>query len=72
MRSDRAALLSTSQIHHETLADGLKIAVAKIPGTERPIGVVHAHGLVADTHPVALPAAVRTIAQERDTPDVAG
>lgn len=39
VRSNRAALLSASQIHYEMLAGELEIAVAKIPGTERPIGV---------------------------------
>lgn len=39
VRSDRAALLSASQIHYEMLAGELEIAVAKVPGTERPIGV---------------------------------
>jgi LysR family transcriptional regulator, regulator for genes of the gallate degradation pathway len=39
VRSDRAALLSASQVQYETLAGELEIAVAKVPGTERPIGV---------------------------------
>jgi DNA-binding transcriptional LysR family regulator len=67
VRSDRAALLSTSQIHHETLADELTIAVAKIPGTERPIGVCTR----ADWSPTRIQShflqLVRTIAKESDT-----
>lgn len=39
VRSDRAALLSTSQIQYEALAGELAIAVAALPGTERPIGL---------------------------------
>jgi LysR family transcriptional regulator, regulator for genes of the gallate degradation pathway len=39
VRSDRAALLSASQIRHETLAGELAIAVSALPGTERPIGI---------------------------------
>lgn len=39
VRGDRAALLSASQIDHEALAGELAIAVAELPGTERPIGV---------------------------------
>jgi DNA-binding transcriptional LysR family regulator len=39
VRSDRAALLSASQIDDETLAGELAIAVAEVPDTERPIGV---------------------------------
>ena len=66
IRSDRAALLSTSQIHHEMLADELKIAVAKIPGTERPIGVCTR----TDWSPTRIQShfllLVRTTAGERD------
>lgn len=39
VRSDRAALLSASQIHYEALAGELAIAVDALPGTERPIGI---------------------------------
>ncbi|HEX4266778.1 MAG TPA: LysR family transcriptional regulator [Steroidobacteraceae bacterium] len=39
VRGDRVALLSASQIDHEALAGELAIAVAELPGTERPIGV---------------------------------
>lgn len=39
VRGDRAALLSASQIDHEALAGELAIAVAELPGTERPIGI---------------------------------
>jgi DNA-binding transcriptional LysR family regulator len=39
VRSDRVALLSASQIDYEALAGELAIAVAEVPGTERPIGV---------------------------------
>ena len=68
VRSDRAALLSTSQIHYEMLAGELEIAVAKIPGTERPIGVCTR----ADWSPTRIQShflqLVRTLAKERDTP----
>lgn len=39
VRSDRAALLSASQIDSGALAGELAIAVPEVPGTERPIGV---------------------------------
>jgi LysR family transcriptional regulator, regulator for genes of the gallate degradation pathway len=39
VRGNRVALLSASQIDHEALAGELAIAMAELPGTERPIGV---------------------------------
>jgi DNA-binding transcriptional LysR family regulator len=39
IRTDRAALLSASQIHYEARAGELAIAVPALPGTERAIGI---------------------------------
>lgn len=68
VRSNRAALLSTSQIHYEMLAGELEVAVAKIPGTERPIGVC----MRTDWSPTRIQShflmLVRKIAKERETP----
>jgi DNA-binding transcriptional LysR family regulator len=64
VRSDRAALLSASQIENDALSEELAIAVAEVPGTERPIGVCRR----ADWSPTRMQAQflslIRTVALE--------
>jgi DNA-binding transcriptional LysR family regulator len=60
VRGDRVALLSASQIDHEALAGELAIAVAELPGTERPIGVCTR----ADWSPTRMQAHFRALIRE--------
>jgi LysR family transcriptional regulator of gallate degradation len=68
VRCDRAALLSASQIQRETLTGELAIAVAALPGTERPIGICTR----LDWSPTKIQASFLNLARELAQPNSAG